>query len=211
MKTCWHCTKAILSKPWVHEGWRGNNMGNCFTCIYIRKYIYPLTQLTEMDIASLCMYNCVCDGLGKELRRTIALSALTFHIFLWHCERSLFIFNLSCKICLKILFVYYAPLRRREGILLCCCLSVGRSVGPPIVSVHFLRTGCTYWNEICYMNLSYTFLGEVLFWVRSSHFCLSYGPWTSKNSNNLKFLFIFFALVGHIEMKFGIQIYRRNI
>jgi hypothetical protein len=33
-------------------------------------------------------------------------------------------------------------------------LSVGLSVGPPAVSVHFLRTGCTYWNEIWYTDLS---------------------------------------------------------
>jgi hypothetical protein len=40
----------------------------------------------------LCMYNCVRDGLW----RTIALSAwsvLIFHIFLWHCKRSLYSFS----------------------------------------------------------------------------------------------------------------------
>jgi hypothetical protein len=50
-----------------------------------------------------------------------------------------------------------------------------------------------------------------MFWVRSSHFCQSYGPWTSKNSDNLQFPFIFFALDAHIEMKFDTQIYWKNI
>jgi hypothetical protein len=29
------------------------------------------------------------------------------------------------------------PFQRREGVLLCCCLSVGLSIGPSAVSVHF--------------------------------------------------------------------------
>jgi hypothetical protein len=79
------------------------------------------------------------------------------------------------------------------------------------VSVHFLCTGCTYWNEIWYTDLSWEYLGQVRFWVYSSHFGQSYGPWTSKNCNYLQFSFIFFALDAHIEMKFGIQIYCKNI
>jgi hypothetical protein len=49
--------------------------------------------------------------------------------------------------------------------------------------------------------------------VRSSHFGQSYGPWTSKNCNNLQFPFIFFALDARIEMiqKFDTQIYHENI
>jgi hypothetical protein len=34
---------------------------------------------------------------------------------------------------------------------------------------------------------------------------------SNENSNNLQFPFNFFALVAHIEMKFGIQIYHTNI
>jgi hypothetical protein len=95
------------------------------------------------------------------------------------------------------------PLRR--GCFAVVCRSVCRSIHP--VSVHFLRAGCTYWNEVWYTDLSEKYLGQVLFWVRSSHFWQSYGPWTSKNSNNLPFPFIFFPLDAHTEMKFGIQIY----
>ena len=52
--------------------------------------------------------------------------------------------------------------------------------------------------------------GRIMPRLRCSCF-QSYGSWTSKNSNNLQFPFIFFAQVADIAMKFRIQIYRRNI
>jgi hypothetical protein len=85
------------------------------------------------------------------------------------------------------------------------------SVGPPAVSIHFLHTGCAYWNEIWYTDLSKEYLGQFLFLVQSSNFWQSYAPWASKNSNNLHFPFILFSLVACIEMKFGIQIYYKNM
>jgi hypothetical protein len=117
----------------------------------------------------------------------------------------------------------YAALQWRAGILLCCCRLVCLSVHP--VSIHFLRN----WDEIWYIDLSWLWKIPIicsfcsfslqrlhklkwnlvyrLFWVQLSHFWQSYAPWTSKNSSNLQFLFIFFALVAHTEIKFCIQIY----
>lgn len=48
---------------------------------------------------------------------------------------------------------FMSCLKKREKVIfVCCCpsvcLTVCRSVGPPIVSVHFLCRGCTYWYEI---------------------------------------------------------------
>lgn len=39
-----------------------------------------------------------------------------------------------------------------------------------LVSIHFLCRGSTYWysNEIWYTDLSYLYLGQVWFWLRSS-------------------------------------------
>jgi hypothetical protein len=65
--------------------------------------------------------------------------------------------------------------------------------------------------KVWYTDLSLEYLGQVLFWVLFSNFWQSYTPWTSKNSNNLQFPFNFFALVAHIQMKFGIQIFQKNI
>lgn len=42
--------------------------------------------------------------------------------------------------------IYYVPLRRRKGILLCCC----QSVGPPTISVHFLGQGRFGYNRSIY-------------------------------------------------------------
>lgn len=39
---------------------------------------------------------------------------------------------------------YPPPFQKREGTLLCCSLSVGRSVGPSTVSVPSLSKGCTF-------------------------------------------------------------------
>jgi hypothetical protein len=51
------------------------------------------------------------------------------------------------------------------------------SDGPPAVSVHFLHTGCTYWNEIWYTDfIILEYLGQVLFWVWSSKIWQSYAP-----------------------------------
>jgi hypothetical protein len=54
------------------------------------------------------------------------------------------------------------------------------------------------------------YLGQVLFWVRSSHFWQLW-PLDLENSNNLQFSLIFFGLAAHIEMTFGIHICRRSI
>jgi hypothetical protein len=67
-----------------------------------------------------------------------------------------------------------------------CFAAVGLSVSVHPVSIHFLPSsctyclhiGCTYWNEIWYTDLSDEYLGHDLFYVWSSHFCQTYGPWT---------------------------------
>lgn len=61
----------------------------------------------------------------------------------------------SCFFLRSTFFNFYAPpFQTREGILLHCSPSVGRSVcHPPTFSVHFLRRGWAFWNE----NLVYLF------------------------------------------------------
>jgi hypothetical protein len=80
----------------------------------------------------------------------------------------------------------------------------------PVVALHLVHQN---WYRISFTHtdLSWEYLGQVRFWVRSSHFGQSCGPWISKNCNNLQFPFIFFALDAHIEMKFNTQIYHGNI
>jgi hypothetical protein len=80
--------------------------------------------------------------------------------------------------------------------------------------IYSFRSFSLHWLHILKWNLIYRFVirkrRSSLFCVRSSNFWQSYESWTSKNSNNLQFQFIFFALVSYIEMKFTIQIYRKN-
>jgi hypothetical protein len=58
--------------------------------------------------------------------------------FLYHSMSMWCIIHLLCP-----------PLKKGGHIAL--LLPVGRCVGPPAVSVHFLCTGCTYWNATWYI------------------------------------------------------------
>lgn len=64
------------------------------------------------------------------------------------------------------------------------------------VSVNFLCSGCMNWNETQYSDLSWQYLGQIWFWVRSNNFWQSYAPLTWKNSICLHFSFIFFTEVS---------------
>jgi hypothetical protein len=111
------------------------------------------------------------------------------------------------------LHIFMPPFK--EGRAYCfaaVCRLVCRSVGRSISSFWSFSL---HWLHILKWNLIYRFIIRI---SRSSSaldtiepFWQRYAPWTLKNSNNLQFLFIFFSLVAHIEVKFGIQIYHKNI
>jgi hypothetical protein len=81
----------------------------------------------------------------------------------------------------------------------------------------FRSFSCTGFTYILKWNLAYRFIIRIHVFRSNcvlgtiEPFWPSYAPWTLKNYNNLRFPFTFFALVGHIEMKFGIQVYHKNI
>jgi hypothetical protein len=54
-----------------------------------------------------------------------------------------------------LLIAFYAPFWRREGILLCCCLSVGRSISS-------FRSFSSHWLHILKWNLVYRFIVRIL-------------------------------------------------
>lgn len=62
-----------------------------------------------------------------------------------------------------------------------CFAAVNLSVF--LVSSHYLCKGCRYWNEIWYADLSWEYLGQVLFHIRSKIFDRITGmpPWLNKN------------------------------
>jgi hypothetical protein len=91
-------------------------------------------------------------------------------------------------------------------------------LGLPIIcsfrSFSFQRLHILKWNLVYRFIIwihVYMYLGQFLFWVRSSNNLQSYDPWISKSSNNLQFPFISCAEIPRTEMKFGIQIYHKNI
>jgi hypothetical protein len=98
---------------------------------------------------------------------------------------------------MKYLYLCPPPFRRREGILLSCCLSVGLSVHQQFLFIFFalisdmkMKFGIQIFHNI-YVKFHFGY-DQTLF--------NSYGPWISKNSNNLQFPSIFFALVALLHI-----------
>lgn len=76
----------------------------------------------------------------------------------------------------------YALFEEGRAYLLCCCLSVCRSVGQ---SANSFRSFSSLRLHILKWKLSCTYLGQVLFSIRSRNLWQSYTSWTLDNSNYL--------------------------
>jgi hypothetical protein len=93
-------------------GW-GHNRRNCFyVCLYRKNVFIPShNQVWKGYNITVCMYDCVCDGLWRDLRRTqpdVALSVLIFHILLLHYKgKNSIHFHVKGEIFLKILHVQF--------------------------------------------------------------------------------------------------------
>lgn len=106
-------------------------------------------------------------------------SMIKYHIILYETI-SLFDIMLNVAISYWIIMYYSIIMstfeERREYCFAAVCLSVCLSVGWPTISVHFHFQG--YCNDIWYTALSWWYLEQVRYWVWSSNFWQSYGPWT---------------------------------
>ena len=79
---------------------------------------------------------CAARSRGYTLDLTVILLSCIFllnYLFSWFKHFVNFLkVTFNKVIMVQIKYIFYAPLGRREGILLCTCWSVERSVGPSV-------------------------------------------------------------------------------